>query len=120
MGMELSDLVQATQLGDDDAERFHELRNEAIVKAMETYEDRAKSYNVNHEPYREMPFGILSLVSELKKRVIRLTSLVTPARKEPLREEDLDRIADTMIDSINYASWGYAMTEIAREKAEES
>ncbi len=116
--MELSDLVALTQLRDDDAKRFHELRLEAIETAMDTYEDRAKSYNVNHEPYREMPFGILSLVSELYKRVVRLTSLVTPARKEPLREEDVDRILDTMIDSINYASWGYAMTRIAQEKSE--
>ncbi len=116
--MELSDLVQLTQLRDSDAKRFHELRIEAINVAMETYEDRAKSYNVNHEPYREMPFGILSLVSELYKRVVRLTSLVTPARTETLREEDVDRIVDTMIDSINYASWGYAMMRIAQEKVE--
>ena len=118
--MELSDLVALTQLGDADAKRFHELRMEAINVALETYEDRAASYNVNHEPYREMPFGILSLVSELYKRVARLTSLVTPARKETLREEDVERILDTMIDSINYASWGYAMTKIAQKKLEVS
>lgn len=117
--MQLNELVELTQLGDADAERFHELRKEAIVEALETYEDRARSYNVgvSHEPYREMPFGIISLASELTKRVKRLVSLVSPVRTEALREEDLDRIQDTFIDSINYASWGYAMTRIAKEKA---
>ena len=118
--MELSELVRLSQLGDADAKNFHILRLEAIELAMDTYEDRAESYNVNHEPYQEMPFGIVSLVSELYKRVVRLTSLVTPARKEPLREEDLERIIDTMIDSINYASWGYAMARIAQKKVEVS
>ena len=114
--MKLSDLVRLSHLSDDDAERFNELRNEAIVKAMETYEDRAVSYNVNHGPFQEMPFGIVSLVGELYKRILRLTSLVTPMRTEELREEDIARIIDTMIDSINYASWGYAMIVIAAEK----
>lgn len=111
--MQLSELVQCTQLGDSEADIFHALRQEAIRVANDTYNDRAASYNVSHEPYREMPFGIVSLVSELQKRVIRLTSLVSPMRKEELREEDLLRIMDTMIDSINYASWGYAMIHIA-------
>ncbi len=111
--MKLSELVRRSQLSDADAKRFHELRLIAIKSAMETFEDRAASYNVNHEPYHEMPFGIVSLVSELFKRVIRLTSLVSPARQDELRQEDIARILDTMIDSINYASWGYAMTVIA-------
>ncbi len=111
--MKLGHLVELTQLSDMESERFHRLRNQAFETAWETYEDRAASYNVSHEPYREMPFGIVSLVSELQKRIIRLTSLVSPRREEELREEDLDRILDTMIDSINYASWGYAMMKIA-------
>ncbi len=116
--MDVSDLVRLSHLNDDDAENFQHLRREAIAEAMVVYEDRSASYNVDHGPFREMPFGIVSLVSELYKRIIRLTSLVTPMRKEELREEDLARIIDTMIDSINYASWGYAMTKIALQKQE--
>ncbi len=114
--MKLSEFVERTQLDDADSAEFHRLRQEAIELAQATYEDRAESYNVSHEPYREMPFGLLSLISEMFKRVLRLTSLVTPMREEELREEDLERIIDTMIDSINYASWGYAMTKIALNK----
>ncbi len=117
--MELSDLVRLSSLSDEDAERFQELREQAFEEARITYDDRSSSYNVDHGPFREMPFGIVSLVSELFKRIIRLTSLVTPRRREELREEDLARILDTMIDSINYASWGFAMTSIAIEKLEE-
>ena len=117
--MELSDLVRLSSLSEEDEGRFPELREQALLEARITYNDRAASYNVDHGPFREMPFGIVSLVSELFKRIIRLTSLVTPRRREELREEDLSRILDTMIDSINYASWGFAMTQIAIEKLEE-
>ncbi len=116
--MKVGDLVRLSQLQDADAETFEMYRREAIAEAQVVFVDRAESYNVSHEPYREMPFGIVSLVSELYKRIIRLTSLVTPMRKEDLRKEDLERIIDTMTDSINYASWGYAMTKIALEKLE--
>lgn len=116
--MELSDLVRLSHLSDEDEARFQQYREEAFIEARHTYMDRASSYNVDHGPFREMPFGIVSLVSELFKRIIRLTSLVTPMRKDELRKEDIARIIDTMIDSINYASWGYAMTKIAQEKLE--
>lgn len=116
MQLNLADLVDLTQLSDEDAERFHQLRHTALETAKLIFDDRAQSYNVNHEPYREMPFGVVSLISELFKRVIRLTSLVSPKRGEtPFREEDLARLEDTFIDAINYASWGYAMLCIARE-----
>ena len=110
-------LVELTQLEDADSSEFHKYRKEALSVAMEVFKDRAQSYNVTHEPYREMPFGIVSLVSELFKRMVRLTSLVSPTRGEQeLRQEDLDRIIDTMTDAINYASWGYAMARLALEE----
>lgn len=115
----IQDLIRATQMKDaGDIEEFHRLRQEALKVASRIFDDRATSYNVDHEPFDEMPYGALSLASELFKRTIRMTGLITPLRTEPLRSEDVSRLADSALDLINYASWMYAMIMVAKDKLE--
>ena len=111
-------LVEHSRLSSPaDIARFHELRKEALNDAIQVYADRAESYNTDKPPTSEMVYGIVSLASEIYKRSTRLSSLLTPLRGEKeLRQEDIDRILDTCIDTINYASWAYALMKIATDK----
>lgn len=114
-GLTISDVVRGSKLtSPQDVAAFHRLRKKAISMAIDVYEDRAGSYNVDHEPTEEMVFGCVSLASEIHKRAIRMTGLLTPLRgEEPLKKADLSRLLDTTIDLINYASWQYALLKIA-------
>ena len=118
MNMTLADLIVATKPKTPAQIRvFHELRQSALKLATVTYDERAASYNVDHEPFEEMPFGVVSLASEIFKRSIRMTGLLTPLRDASLTEADLARLLDTSIDLINYGSWMYALVELALQSA---
>lgn len=106
----LSDLIEAARLKTpEQVERFHELRRKSFQFAKDVYASRESSYNADHESVQEMVFGPVSLASELYKRMARMAGLLTPLRTEPLKELDLVRLVDLCIDSINYASWQYAL-----------
>lgn len=97
----------------EQVEAFHRHRKEAFEIAVEVYEDRAASYNIDHEPFEEMVFGPLSLASELHKRTSRMCGLLTPLRTTEFREQDLNRLVDLAIDMLNYTSWFYAQIQQA-------
>ncbi len=106
----LSNLVRAARLETpEQVTKFHELRESSFRLAKDIYASREASYNVDHESVEEMVFGPVSLASELYKRMARMAGLLTPLRTEPLREIDLSRLIDLCLDSINYASWQYAL-----------
>jgi len=111
----IQDVIRRSKLSTpEDVAEFHRLRQCALEYAKQVYEDRAGSYNVDHEPTEEMIFGAVSLASEIHKRSMRMTGLLTPLRGiTPLRQDDLGRLLDTCIDMINYASWQYALLKIA-------
>lgn len=113
----IADIVRFSKLKTpDEVREFHNLRKRAFYVAQEIYADRETSYNVDHEPTEEMPFGIVSLASEMFKRVIRMCGIVTPLRQEDLSEKDLERLIDSCIDLMNYASWQYALAvKVARD-----
>lgn len=115
--MYVGDLIVLSKLRtDEDIAKFHKLRKEAFIHAHRIFDDRAASYNVDHEPGEEMVYGIISLGSEMYKRVRRLTAILSPLRREKITEVDLDRLEDTCIDMINYASWQWAQVKIARDR----
>lgn len=111
--MTLQQLLERSDLSKEVRPAFEKHRLEAFSKAQEVFKDRAQSYNVDHLPYEEMVYGPLSIASELYKRLRRLTALLSPLRKEPLREEDINRILDICIDTINYLTWLYAIVVVA-------
>lgn len=113
----IPELISVTQISSpEDVAKFHKYRQQAYEVAQRIYEDRANSYNVNHEPYDEMVYGALSLASEIFKRSIRMTGLITPLRTAPLRQEDIARLADSALDLINYSTWMYALIQVAIEE----
>ncbi len=115
--MQISDLIVLRKLRtDEDIEKFHELRRAAFSEATRIFKERAASYNVDHEPGEEMVYGIVSLASEMYKRIRRLTGLLSPLRRDEITEVDLDRMEDTCIDTMNYASWEWAQIKIARRR----
>lgn len=112
----IQELVRRTRLSTPkDIASFHTIRQEAFKVASATYEDRSVSYNVDHEPMDEMPFGAVSLASEIYKRAIRMTGILTPLRETSLRMADLERLLDSCIDIMVYASWQYALVSIATQ-----
>lgn len=116
--MNIRDLIVASTLhGPSDMAQFNRFRGQAVEEAMAIYEDRARSYNVDRAPTDEMPYGMVSLSSEIFKRARRMASLTSPIREEDVRTEDLDRIKDTCTDLINYASWMYALVQIAERRS---
>ena len=100
------------------SEAFSILYREAIVTANQTWLDRAQSYNVGAPATDEMCYGVVSLASEIFKRAKRMSSLLTPLRREPLRPVDVERGIDSCIDLINYAAWQYALLRIATSEQE--
>ena len=115
----LAELLRLTKLTDQSqVDDFHALRVEAFQIAWDVYEDRATSYNSDHEPVEEMVFGPLSLVSELHKRTIRMCGLLSPMKPE-LRRQDLNRLVDLSVDVLNYSSWLYAIIRQAIEAGNE-
>lgn len=116
----IQELVRRTRLTTpEDISAFHILRKAAFAIADATYEDRSVSYNVDHEPMDEMPFGAVSLASEIYKRAIRMTGILTPLRETSLRPADIERLLDSCIDMMVYASWQYALVTIAIKNIEE-
>jgi len=110
----IQELVRRTRLKlPEDIAAFHTLRKEAFKVALSTYDDRSVSYNVDHEPMDEMPFGAVSLASEIYKRAIRMTGILTPLRETSLRPADIERLLDSCIDMMVYASWQYALVSVA-------
>lgn len=115
--MDIRELITLSKLsGPEDADLFERFRRQAFEEAASTFSDRAISYNVDHSPTEEMPYGIVSLASEVYKRTIRMTSLTSPMRVEEVRPEDIARLEDTCIDVINYASWMFALVKIIQSK----
>lgn len=113
--MDALDLIRNSVLESGDSASFDKYRRSAIDEAARIWDDRAQSYNLESSPTDEMPYGVVSGVSEVYKRMKRLKSLVSPLRKAPYRQADLDRMLDTCIDMINYGSWLYALFLIAFE-----
>jgi hypothetical protein len=115
--MRLSELIKLAQLETQkDVEMFHALRTVAFGEAERIYKEREPSYNADHEPTEEMVYGPMSLASEIFKRIRRMTSILSPS-KDDLSDTDLDRLADTCVDTINYSSWMWALLKIARSKS---
>jgi len=109
----LNDLVRQADIPREMYPDFHKLRVEAFTMAMQVFEDRAISYNVDHQAFQEQVFGPISLVSEIFKRARRMAALISPLREEPIRERDLNHIVDACIDMMNYLSWLYALVILA-------
>lgn len=114
------EFIRASQLVPEDSQDFNQYMLVAIRTAEAIWADRAVSYNVDQQSYEEMAFGALSVASELFKRVSRMRNLLTPARTEPLREEELARLIDTCVDTINYAAWQYALIRVAVDRLKSS
>lgn len=114
MATVIQELLRRSKLNTaEDIERWEELRLTAFEKAQNVYDDRAGSYNIDHAPTDEMVYGPISLASEMYKRMKRMTGILTPLREDNLSDEDLQRLLDTCIDLMNYASWQYAMVKLA-------
>lgn len=113
--LSLRDLLRMSSLTRDPEQirKFHQLRKEAFETADRVYRDREQSYNADHEPTEEMAFGPISLAGELFKRARRMCGLLSPIRPVPLRTTDLNRLLDSSIDMMNYASWFYALIKQA-------
>ena len=109
----LGELIEATDIPREMYPEFHRLRVEAFAVAQQVFDDRAKSYNVDHQPWQEQVFGPVSLASEIFKRARRMAALLSPIRKDPIRRKDLNHIIDACIDITNYLSWVYALLIIA-------
>lgn len=117
--MKLSELIRMAQLETPrDVEMFHALRATAFTEAERIYKEREPSYNADHEPTEEMVYGPMSLASELFKRIRRMTSILSPT-KESIDDEDMKRLEDTCLDTLNYASWTWALIKIAKTKAKQ-
>ncbi len=97
---------------DEDKEKFHRLRKEALELALKIFDDRAKSYNTEHEAVEEFTYGQVGLVSEIYKKIKRLSGLLWPGR-EGVDYVDVLKIIDCCVDGINDLSWLYATTLIA-------
>ncbi len=95
-------------------EEFESLRLEAFDVAKRTFEERALSYNVDHACVEEMVYGPVSLASEIYKRAIRMTGVLSPERTVPLRPIELERVLDICQDLLNYVSWQYALVTRAQ------
>lgn len=111
--MKLSDLIRRANIPRELVPVFEQLRVEAFEVAQRVYNNRAAGYNVDHPPYEEMVYGPLSLVSECYKRSRRLAALMSPMNEGELRPEDINRMVDICIDTINYLSWTYALIVLA-------
>lgn len=115
----LGDLIRHAELNTPaKVAQFHMLRKRAFDHAQELYADRETSYNVDHEPTQEMPYGPVSLVSEMFKRVRRAASILSPLRRTELDATDLNRLLDTCTDTLNYTSWLYALIIMVKMKDE--
>jgi hypothetical protein len=118
--MKISDLIDYAELVTDrDIDMFHALRVAAFGECERIYKDRETSYNVDVQPTEEMVYGPVSLASEMFKRVRRMTSILSP-RKPELEPKDLDRLEDTCVDLMNYASWQWALIKMAKTKAKKA
>lgn len=107
--MYLRDLIRRADIPRELVPVFEKLRAEAFAVAQRVYDDRTIGYNVDHPCYEEQVYGPLSLASEIYKRARRLAALMSPVREDPLRPEDINRMLDICIDTINYLTWTYAL-----------
>lgn len=113
MALSVQDLIRKADIGRELVPVFEKLRQEAFIKAQEVYDDRTVGYNVDHPCYEEQVYGPISLASEVYKRARRLAALTSPIREESLRDEDINRMLDISIDTINYLTWFYSLVKIA-------
>lgn len=109
----IRDLIRRADIPRELVPAFEKLRIEAFVMAQKVYDDRVISYDVDHPAYEEQVYGPVSLASEIYKRARRLAALTSPVREDPLRGDDINRILDICIDTINYLTWTYALVVLA-------
>ncbi|KKN32856.1 hypothetical protein LCGC14_0809740 [marine sediment metagenome] len=111
----LAELIRRAKLNTPEKhEEFESLRLEAFDVAKRTFLERALSYNVDHACVEEMVFGPVSLASEIYKRAIRMTGVLSPERTVPLRPIELERCIDICQDLLNYVSWQYALATMVQ------
>lgn len=113
IAMTVAELIQRADLPRTLIPAFEQMRVEAFTSAQRVYDNRTIGYNVDHPCYEELVYGPVSLSSEVFKRARRLAALTSPVRTDQLRPEDVNRILDICIDTINYLTWMYALVKIA-------
>lgn len=111
--MTLEQFIRRADIPRTQYSEFHRLRKQAFVVAAKVFDDRAQSYNVDHQPFQEHVYGPVGIAGEIFKRARRMAALLSPLRKEALRRSDVNRIVDVSVDLINYLSWMYALAVLA-------
>ena len=116
----LKDLIRRTRPRSAAEEATFNLgRYNARQLALDTWTDRAASYNQDRDASQEMVYGAVSLASELAKRTARMSSILSPERADvPLQAVDIARARDTCIDLVNYSQWMYGLLELLDDRKE--
>jgi hypothetical protein len=97
------------------AERFDDRLQRQVANILRLYEDKRKEYDSELPPWHRLPFGILSIVTEIMRKGERLYTRFANGCIKPDKESQL---RDDLKDMILYGLFALAWLDIGGEDEE--